>query len=310
MARHGLTLDEDGWLELTLPEDGWSQSQDLEAGQCLTVVALSDAGSVVFVHLDDRRGEESDGASWLETCASDERTVDMRLTGPADTVVAFAAFIGSVASGDVFARSYFGSERVEAAPAAPSSGVESSTSSTEPPLLDASEGHPGATHCDDEEAREHYRRGVRQAREERWDEAADALARAYACHADGTILFNLASVTARQGRLPEAREMYLQLLRDHPNIPQSLRAEVESALDSLRRPGTLVVRMRRGDELFINDVSVEPPRRGRTIRRMRVRVLPGTHTVLLVDPSGTRHSARVRTEAAAEVEIDPRREVP
>lgn len=297
MEGRGLVLDENGWLELTLREEGWTHAQDLEAGECLTAVAVSDAGSVVFVRIDERRGGESDGASWAEVCASEARRVELQLTGPPETAVAFALFRGAV-GGETFARRYFGEERVEPAPTVPQAAAEPQSQ----PVADA----VPAEGCDDDEARAHYRRGIRLARAESFDAAADALALAYACQADGTILFNLASVTAQQGKLDEAREMYVQLLRDHPNIPESLRAEVETALESLRRPGTLIVRMRRGDELFINGVGIDTGRRNRTMRRVRVRVLPGMHTVVLREGS-SRHEVRVPMGAAGEVEVDPRR---
>lgn len=299
LARDGLTLEQDGWLELTLGDEGWTRSQDIEAGECLTAVVVSDTGSVVFVEIDDRSGEESDGASWQEVCVDEDRSVVIDLVGPPETPVAFAVFVGP-RGGDAFVRSYFGP-----APVAPAESREPSTPSGAPAQLDVSSVET-TERCGDDEAREHYRRGIRLAREESFDAAADALALAYACQADGTILFNLASVTAQQGKLDEAREMYVQLLRDHPNIPQSLRGEVESALETLRRPGTLIVRMRRGDEVFINDVGIDVSRR-RTVRRLRVRVMPGSHTVVLRDAAGSRHEVHVRSEAGGEVEVDPRR---
>lgn len=300
LSREGLSHE--GWLELTLDEEGWSQSQELEAGDCLTTVVLSDAGNVVFVHADDRRGAESDSASWLEVCADEPKSVEIRLEGPPDTAVAFAVFTGP-SGGESFVRSYFEPNASPTIPAAAEPTAEPTTEPTppRPSRVDAAE------RCGDDEARGHYRRGIALAREESFDEAADALALAYACHADGTILFNLASVTARQGKLAEAREMYVQLLRDHPNIPESLRTEVDSALESLRRPGTLIVRMRRGDEVFINGVGIDPPRRNRTTRRLRVRVLPGQHTVVLRTGQGARHEVHVRSEVGREVEVDPRR---
>ena len=303
LARDGLALQEEGWLELTLGDEGWSRAQAIEAGDCLTAVVLSDAGSVVFVQVDGRRGEESDGASWRELCVEEDRTVDVELVGPPETPVAFAVFIGPD-GGDSFVRSYF---EVEAD--APEPEPEPTPTTGEAPAPIDATAIEATERCDDDEARDHYRRGIALAREESFEEAADALALAYACQADGTILFNLASVTAQRGKLDEARAMYVQLLRDHPNIPESLRQEVESALETLRRPGTLIVRMRRGDEVFINGVGIDPPRRGRTTRRLRVRVMPGAHTVLLRTRSGERHEVQVRTQVAREVEVDPRRTV-
>lgn len=302
LRNEGLILHEDGWLELTLSDDGWTRSHELEPNSCLTAVALSD--ELVSVHVGLQESEQSDGASWISVCAEDDaRSMDVRLEGPPETAVAFALFTGPV-GGDAFARSYFQTDT----PPEIMEPVAAEPAPSEPETLVLPTPTPTPTErCDDDEAREHYRRGMRFARENELGRAADALALAYACHADGTILFNLASVTAQQGNLEEAREMFVQLLRDHPNVPDALRAEVDSALDSLRRPGTLIVSVRRGDQVFINGVEVEAGNRNQNQRRrrLRVRVLPGTHRIV-VRSGARRFNAEVRTEGRDEVSVDPR----
>lgn len=268
------------WAERVLNREG-SRTDEVEvrAGSCLAVLVpdpdvVIEAGGVRNLHSRDM--------AWLVGCSEADGPVAVTLLGHPREVVVVGMFVGPrEAQAHVRLAEHFQLPTSSAQDQASTLAVQAT--------------------CGEDEAREHYRRGMELARAESFDDAADALALAYACLADGTILFNLATVTARRGRENAAREMFLQLLRDHPQLPSELRVEVERALDRLLRVGTMRIRVERDDSLYINGVRIAFEG-----TRAEVEAVPGRHEVILRNPAGQRHEIRVQLRSDQTLEIDPR----
>lgn len=269
------------WVAVRLDARGTRTDEHyLRAGQCLAVI-VSDPS--VQIEAGGATAPSTARASWLVGCVPTDGPVPVTLQGEGRGRVVVGLFIGMPeANAHVLLAEHF-QYAVPEAEQAPTTLLMQENA------------------CGEDEARAHYQRGMELAREEKFAEAGDALALAYACHADGTILFNLATVTAQRGREQEAREMFAQLLRDHSNLPDERRTQVQESLDRLLRPGTIRIRVARGDELFVNEVRY--PFEG---RHAEVVAMPGSHRVLLRSSDGERHEVRVQLRSTQTVEIDPR----
>jgi hypothetical protein len=122
-----------------------------------------------------------------------------------------------------------------------------------------------------ETAREAYAAGRDAAERGELETAATAFDRAYACVADGTILFNSAAVHARRGDADAAIERYERVLSAHgEGLSRVLRRQVDDALRALRRPVRIVVQAPSGYVVTVGGVVLE---------RGEGRVIPGTYEV-------------------------------
>lgn len=271
------------WTELQLDERGARFSEHLmRGGQCLAIV-VGDPG--VTIEAGGATGMSVEWASWLVGCMPHDGPVQVTLRGPPSARVAVGMFVGPPETN--------AHQRL---------AEHFQVATDEEPVSTTLQVQENA--CDEDTARDHYRRGMELVRAEKLAEASEALALAYACHADGTILFNLATVTAQRGRENEARHMYHQLLRDHAPLPDALQAEVEGALDRLLSPGTLRVVVQRDDVLFVNGVRVRY-----TGELAELEAIPGQHVVILRTAAGARHELNVQLRSNQELEIDPRQNV-
>ena len=269
------------WTQRRLDADGRRVDEhELGGGSCLAVLVADPRIEIFAGGAQSMRAEHM---TWLVGCAADDGPIEILLRGSPGAVTVVGLFVGPPeANAHVLLAQHFGM-------AIPSTAQAPTTL----------EIHDNA--CDEDTARAHYQRGMELAREESFAEAAAKLALAYACHADGTILFNLATVTAQRGMENEAREMYGQLLRDHPSLPRELHVEVNRALDRLLRPGTIRVRVEAEDRVFVNGVRVDF--RG---SHAIVEAVPGAHEVIVRSADGERHEVTVQLRSGQEMEIDPR----
>ncbi len=269
------------WVAVRL--DGRGSRTDehyLRGGHCLAVVV---ADPTIQIEAGGATGLSTEHGSWLVGCVPTDGPVPVTLHGEGRARVVVGLFIGlPEANAHVLLAEHFQYAVPEA---------------QQPPSTLLMQENA----CDEDEARGHYQRGMELARQEKFAEAGEALALAYACHADGTILFNLATVTAQRGHEQQARDMFAQLLRDHPSLPDERRAQVQASLDRLLRPGTMRIRVARDDQLYVNEVRY--PFEG---EQADVVAMPGSHRVLLRGSDGERHEVRVQLRSTQTIDIDPR----
>lgn len=136
-------------------------------------------------------------------------------------------------------------------------------------------------------AREQVRRGLDEARADRWDEARTSFERAYALWSKPSILFNLAGAQTKTGQLVEAAESYRVLQRADADVNEAERSVARKELAKLEpRIAHLRIVVRGGIET--NDaLSLD----GRTMSHAAVAedlpANPGRHEIRL-DRSGWR----------------------
>lgn len=127
-------------------------------------------------------------------------------------------------------------------------------------------------------AREQFRAGVSAAREERWDEAAEAFQRSYELLPRPLTLLNLAGAYAQTGRLVESVEAYRMFLMERTGVTARMRSDAEAQLADLEpripRARIRVLGISEGDvvrldEYELSTASLEQP----------LPVNPGDHTV-------------------------------
>lgn len=108
--------------------------------------------------------------------------------------------------------------------------------------------------------REQYRLGMAAVREGRYDDACDALQRAYDLVRRPRILFNLAGAQLEAGRLVAASESYRRFLREASAEDQNLRPQARQFMESLAarvpRVRVSIVNLADGDELRIDQEPV------------------------------------------------------
>ena len=129
-------------------------------------------------------------------------------------------------------------------------------------------------------AREQFRTGVAAAREERWEEAAEAFQRSYELSPRPLTLLNLAGAYAQTGRLVESVEAYRMFLMERTGVTARMRSDAEAQLADLEpripRARITVLGIAEGDvvrldEYELSTASLEQP----------LPVNPGSHTVTL-----------------------------
>jgi len=132
-------------------------------------------------------------------------------------------------------------------------------------------------------AREQFRAGVAAAREERWEEAAEAFQRSYELSPRPLTLLNLAGAYAQTGRLVESVEAYRMFLMERQGVTARMRADAEAQLEDLEprvpRVRITVLGIAEGDvvrldEYELSTASLEQP----------LPVNPGAHTVAVERP--------------------------
>lgn len=77
------------------------------------------------------------------------------------------------------------------------------------------------------QARDLFVRGSEDAQAERWADALNAFAEAYRISGIAAALFNAATTLRSVGRYVDARDAFDQLLRDHPDLSEDMRASAE-----------------------------------------------------------------------------------
>jgi hypothetical protein len=82
-------------------------------------------------------------------------------------------------------------------------------------------------------AREQVRRGLEEARADKWDDARASFERAYALWNKPSILFNLAGAQTKTGQLVEAAESYRVLLRPDADVNDGERSVAKKELTKL-----------------------------------------------------------------------------
>lgn len=129
-------------------------------------------------------------------------------------------------------------------------------------------------------AREQFRAGVAAAREQRWDDAAEAFQRSYELSPRPLTLMNLAGAYAQTGRLVESVEAYRMFLMERQGVTARMRADAEGQLADLEpripRARITVLGIAEGDvvrldEYELSTASLEQP----------LPVNPGSHTISL-----------------------------
>ena len=129
-------------------------------------------------------------------------------------------------------------------------------------------------------AREQFRAGVAAAREERWEEAAEAFQRSYELSPRPLTLLNLAGAYAQTGRLVESVEAYRMFLMERTGVTARMRSDAEAQLADLEpripRARITVLGISEGDvvrldEYELSTASLEQP----------LPVNPGSHSVTL-----------------------------
>ncbi len=127
-------------------------------------------------------------------------------------------------------------------------------------------------------AREQFRAGVAAAREERWDDAAEAFQRSYELLPRPLTLLNLAGAYAQTGHLVESVEAYRMFLMERQGVTARMRSDAEAQLADLEpripRARIRVLGITEGDvvrldEYELSTASLEQP----------LPVNPGEHAV-------------------------------
>jgi hypothetical protein len=131
----------------------------------------------------------------------------------------------------------------------------------------------------DQEAAEHFRRGVAAARNEQWVAARRAFERAYELLPRTEILINLAAAQAQTEQLVEAQRAYRTLL-DTPNVDARFREEAERALleidREIPRVRVSIEGLAPGDRVALDDEAIEP-----SALDGEISVNPGPHTLVV-----------------------------
>ncbi len=148
---------------------------------------------------------------------------------------------------------------------------------TAPGELLADEPSPGEVSV----AREQFNQGVAAAKEDRWEDACDAFARAYALSHQPSILFNLAGAQMKTSRWVEARETYRRFLREDGDAQRAAQQEARRLLAALEpRIPRLTISMvdpMPGEEALLDGDAVPAAALG-----LELPVDPGPHLVVRV----------------------------
>lgn len=129
-------------------------------------------------------------------------------------------------------------------------------------------------------AREQFRAGVAAAREDRWQDAAEAFLRSYELSPRPLTLLNLAGAYAQTGQLVESVEAYRMFLMERQGVTARMRTDAEAQLADLEpripRARIAVLGIAEGDvvrldEYELSTASLEQP----------LPVNPGQHSVTL-----------------------------
>jgi hypothetical protein len=154
-------------------------------------------------------------------------------------------------------------------------------------------GHSSASGPDPAEqrlAREQVRRGLEEARADRWDTARASFERAYALWNKPSILFNLAGAQTKTGQLVEAAESYRVLLRPDSDLNEAERTVARNELAKLEPRIAHLRVVVRGGIANADVISLD----GRTMPHAAVAedlpANPGRHEVRL-ERSGSRTPA-------------------
>ncbi len=302
----------DDWMQAPVPPHGLSLVVEVPAHQCAAVLAIAPEHRRVTVTLARRAGPAQGNVGWLESCVEQAASLPFQVSSTPGTELALAAYVGPSAQAHETIQRLLASASAPPAPP-PETAAPSPPPEEPPPPPEATVQNERRvrvdflnTECAETSdlrasARARYEEARQALREGDLEAAAAGMTESYACVPDGTTLFNLAGIRARQGQYEEARRLYRELLTRHPNLPEARRREVEAALGRLREPGRLRVRTRRGDRVYVNGVQVRVGR-----RRASARVMPGRAKIVLVDAEDQRWTVEADVRPGRPTEVDPR----